>query len=97
MRQAQVPLVSRDTCRQAYKDTGFIITERMRCAGFASGQIGTCQGDSGGGLVCPKNNKWYLMGIVSWAVGCARPNRYTVYADVLELKSWVQQTVGLRR
>ncbi|XP_078375353.1 trypsin-like isoform X2 [Oculina patagonica] len=95
LQQAQVPLVSRDTCQKAYDDlVGVTITERMRCAGPAAGKIGPCQADSGGPLVCPKNNKWYLMGITSWGVGCARENRYGVYADVLELKSWVQETIN---
>ncbi|XP_078373258.1 trypsin-like isoform X2 [Oculina patagonica] len=94
LQQAEVPLVSRDTCQQAYNDTGLIITERMRCAGFSQGGVDSCQGDSGGPLVCPRNNKWYLMGIISWGVGCARPNRFGVYSDMMVLTTWVEETIN---
>ena len=94
MQQAQVPLVPRDTCRRAYSDSGVEITERMRCAGFSQGGVDSCDSDSGGPLVCPSNNKWYLMGIVSWGVGCASPNRFGVYSDVFVLKTWVQDTIN---
>ena len=66
----------------------------MPCAGFPQGGVGSCQGDSGGPLVCPSNNKWYLMGTVTGGVGCARPNRFAVYADVLALKTWLQKTIN---
>ncbi|XP_020625538.1 testisin-like [Orbicella faveolata] len=94
LQQAQVPLVPRDTCQLAYSDLQSSITERMRCAGFSQGGVDACTGDSGGPLVCPSNNKWYLVGIVSWGFGCARPNRFGVYSDVLVLKSWVQETMN---
>ncbi|XP_020625594.1 plasma kallikrein-like [Orbicella faveolata] len=94
LQQAQVPLVPRDTCRRAYSDLRLPITKRMRCAGFSQGGVDACKSDSGGPLVCPRNNKWYLMGIVSGGDGCARPNRFGVYSDVLALKPWVQQTIN---
>lgn len=94
LQQAKVPLVSRKTCQQGYSDLGYAITERMRCAGYAEGKIDACQGDSGGPLVCFKDHTWYLMGVVSWGVGCARKGRYGVYADMMEVKYWVQKTIN---
>lgn len=94
LQQAQVPLVSRDTCQKGYGDLEHPITTRMRCAGYAGGQIDSCKGDSGGPLVCVRNHKWYLMGVVSWGIGCAREGRYGVYADMMEVKYWVQKTIN---
>ncbi|XP_078358171.1 serine protease 33-like isoform X2 [Oculina patagonica] len=94
LQQAQVPLVSRDTCQRGYNDLGYTITTRMRCAGYTEGKIDACQGDSGGPLVCVRNDKWYLMGVVSWGVGCARRGRYGVYADMMDVKYWVQETIN---
>lgn len=94
LQQAKVPLISRDSCQAAYDDLGYTISARMRCAGYAKGGIDACQGDSGGPLVCSKNDKWYLTGAVSWGIGCAREGRYGVYADLMDLKYWVQQTIN---
>lgn len=92
--QAKVPLVSSKTCNDAYSDLGYTISSRMRCAGMAAGGIDACQGDSGGPLVCEKDKKFYLMGAISWGVGCARAKRYGVYADLMDLKYWVQEIIN---
>lgn len=94
LQQAKVPLVSRETCQEGYDDLGYKISTRMRCAGYSEGKIDACQGDSGGPLVCVRNDKWYLMGVISWGQGCARKGRYGVYADMMDLKFWVQQTIN---
>ncbi|XP_078342560.1 serine protease 1-like isoform X2 [Oculina patagonica] len=94
LQQAKIPLISRDSCQNAYRDLGYTISQRMRCAGYAKGGIDACQGDSGGPMVCSKNDKWYLMGAVSWGIGCAREGRYGVYADLMDLKYWVQETIN---
>lgn len=88
-------MISRDTCQEAYGDLGYTISSSMRCAGYAKEGIDACQGDSGGPMVSSKNDKWYLMGAVSWRIGCARKGRYGVYADMLDLKYWVQETINI--
>ena len=92
LQQVEVPLVSRDTCQKGYDDLGYTITTRMRCTGYSDGAIDACQGDSGGPLVCARNDQWFLMGAISWGIGCARKGRYGVYADLMDLKFWVQET-----
>ena len=93
--QAKVPLVDRQNCSATYAlHHGYTITERMRCAGLANGGIDACQGDSGGPLVCNRGSRWYLMGAVSWGVGCARSNAYGVYTDISKLKPWVVKTMN---
>lgn len=92
LQQATVPIVSHDTCQAAYPD--YNITPRMMCAGYASGGIDACQGDSGGPMACRRDKRhWYLGGVISWGLGCARPRSYGVYANVPLLASWVRTTL----
>lgn len=96
LKQAKLPLVSRDICKRSYKyirSIGYFVTKHMRCAGYKRGGVDACVGDSGGPLVCRKSRKWYLMGVVSWGAGCGEAGRYGVYADVLKLKRWIQRVI----
>lgn len=89
-----VPLISLQACQKSFDDLRYTLTTRMRCAGNGKGGIDACQGDSGGPLVCKTAaDTWEIAGVVSWGVGCGRKNRYGVYADMEDLKYWVQGTV----
>ena len=72
-----------------------MMTPDMFCAGVMAGGKDSCQGDSGGPLVSQDsdNNDYYsLIGVVSWGIGCAEPNKPGVYADVLSFMhdGWLQ-------
>ena len=85
--KVDVPLVSPERCEQAYSGQ---ITSRMVCAGYKKGGKDSCQGDSGGPLlVRGPANFLFLGGVVSWGAGCARPDKYGVYADVKSGFSWI--------
>lgn len=90
LQKVNVPLVSKDTCNQNYKNT---ITDRMLCAGYPGGGKDSCQGDSGGPLVVRTAlGQTLLIGVVSWGEGCARANLPGVYAKVNEAITWIEQT-----
>ncbi|XP_065369002.1 trypsin-like [Calliphora vicina] len=81
---AHVPIVRHSTCRRLLGAEQ--ITRRMICAGFKKGGVDACKYDSGGPMVI--NRK--LVGIVSWGIGCAEPNKPGVYARVTELLPWIK-------
>ena len=87
--KADVPIIDRNKCSQSYGE----ISELKICAGYAQGRIDACQGDSGGPLVCSENGKAYLAGVVSYGLGCARPNYPGVYANVKAFMDWIETTI----
>ncbi|GJQ82344.1 hypothetical protein Trydic_g5054 [Trypoxylus dichotomus] len=90
LQAVQVPLVGQEECRAAYGGINEV-TDRMLCAGVVDGGKDACQGDSGG----PLTVDGVLVGVVSWGVGCARPEYPGVYANVAELHSFVREVAGV--
>ncbi|KAL1782555.1 serine protease 42 [Sigmodon hispidus] len=60
--------------------------------GMICGYKGTgkdsCQGDSGGPFSCEFNDLWVQVGVVSWGIGCGRPEHPGVYTDVAFYSNW---------
>ena len=92
LQKVNVPYVSLADCELSYPGD---ITSQMLCAGFPEGGKDSCQGDSGGPLVGYQNGDAYLVGVVSWGRGCARPRYYGVYANVAAQWHWIIQETGL--
>lgn len=88
LRQVTLPIVSRASCQSAYGSSQ--VTTNMVCAGVTAGGIDSCQGDSGG----PLTVSGVLIGIVSWGIGCARPNYPGVYTRVGNYVSWIASNAG---
>ena len=84
-----VPFVTKEACTAAYPDG---ITDSMICAGYPEGGKDSCQGDSGGPLMMGEGANRVLTGVVSWGEGCARPNKYGVYAKVNGALDWINKT-----
>lgn len=71
------------------------ITENMLCAGLPDGGKDSCQGDSGGFLGAPLGNGRYVqLGVVSWGVGCARPDLFGVYTRVSKYADWIASQIA---
>ena len=93
LRQVTLPIVSNTTANKA-QSYGGEITQEMLAAGFSTGGKDSCQGDSGGPLVIKENGQWLQVGVVSWGHGCARANKYGIYARVSKYVNWIEDRIG---
>jgi secreted trypsin-like serine protease len=62
------------------------------CAG--TGGTDACQGDSGGPLVLRAGEAPVQVGVVSWGLGCGRPENPGVYMRVSAYADWIAGVVG---
>uniref|UniRef100_A0A182P1W8 trypsin n=1 Tax=Anopheles epiroticus TaxID=199890 RepID=A0A182P1W8_9DIPT len=90
LREVVLPIVSQRVCRKAYEGTDEI-TARMLCAGYPEGMRDACDGDSGGPLIC----RGIQAGVISWAIGCAQPNKYGVYSSIAQGLDWIRNHTGI--
>ncbi|KAJ8711194.1 hypothetical protein PYW07_008436 [Mythimna separata] len=94
----QMGVVDQETCIGSYADFFRLYTsERTYCAGYRN-HGAACNGDSGGGMVFPKGDSWYLRGVVSLSVarqgtiGCD-PSHYVIFTDVAKFRHWIQDNI----
>ncbi|KAK2857213.1 hypothetical protein Q5P01_005948 [Channa striata] len=86
LRRLKVPRIRTQQCVQ---ESGVVLTENMFCAGYIEGLQDSCKGDSGGPLVTQYKKTAFLLGIVSWGKGCARPGNYGIYTRVSNYLEWI--------
>jgi len=91
LRQANVPVVPQQECKNKYAKSGLVIDDTKICAG--RGVRDACQGDSGGPLLSRKlqGGRWAVVGVTSWGKGCAKENFPGVYTRVDKYVDWIRQ------
>ncbi|XP_076456095.1 trypsin delta-like [Babylonia areolata] len=93
LQEVSKPILTDTECRSAYGSS--FDSSTMMCSGLLGvGGKDACQGDSGGPMVSYRNGAWELVGVVSWGYGCARPSYPGVYADVYNLRSWINSKIN---
>ncbi|XP_036135651.1 mastin-like [Molossus molossus] len=95
LQEVAVPLVGNEVCNRHYQNSsnivGQIIKDDMLCAGSEGRD--SCQGHSGGPLVCSWKCAWVQVGIVSWGDICGHRDFPGVYTRVMSYISWIRQYV----
>ncbi|XP_072028348.1 uncharacterized protein [Amphiura filiformis] len=98
LQEARLPLVPKVECHNQYNLSPLpsynVITDNMICAGTDDGSVDACQSDSGGPLVCQReSDKWHMVGVTSFGMGCGHPNFSGVYARVSRYREFILSVV----
>uniref|UniRef100_A0A8D1RGC4 Peptidase S1 domain-containing protein n=1 Tax=Sus scrofa TaxID=9823 RepID=A0A8D1RGC4_PIG len=96
LQEVQVGIINATMCNHLFSLPDFRrnIWGDMVCAGDPQGGKDACFGDSGGPLACKKKGLWYQIGVVSWGVGCGRPNRPGVYTNISMHYEWIRKIMA---
>merc|ERR1712002_893069 len=86
--EVDVTVTTNEVCNNVYGG----INDLHICA-MDSGKD-SCQGDSGGPLVVKENDRWTLIGVVSFGYGCAQPDIPGVYARVTQRMDWIKENTA---
>ncbi|KMQ96879.1 serine proteinase stubble [Lasius niger] len=96
LKEVDVPVVSNHACEQQMRRTrlgpSFNLHPGFVCAGGEEGKD-ACKGDGGGPMVCERQGRWQLTGVVSWGIGCGQVGVPGVYARVSYYLDWIRQIV----
>lgn len=84
--------LEREGLSQAYAEV-VVDPVTQLCAG--NGGTDACQGDSGGPLVLRTASGPVQVGVISWGLGCARPENPGVYMRVSAYAGWIGGITGL--
>ena len=99
LRELEVPVLSNRECERLYSEAGWPqhIPRMFLCAGYAEGGRDSCDGDSGGPLVMKlgDDERWWLVGVISWGIGCGEKNQPGVMIRVAEYSQWIEKYVHL--
>ncbi|XP_018019458.1 chymotrypsin-like elastase family member 2A [Hyalella azteca] len=94
LRSVELLLVDKDLCRLLYSGvSNAVVGEAMFCA-YADGKD-ACQGDSGGPFVRELSpDRFVQTGVVSYGLGCARPDTPGVYTNVSSYIAWLRDNTA---
>jgi V8-like Glu-specific endopeptidase len=89
-----VPIIHQSVCAKWYAEQDVRLSEGMLCAGYSEGKRDACQGDSGSGLFCRHSDtsQFFVAGLVSFGVQCAKPKLPGVYSSIPHYVDWINKT-----
>lgn len=90
LRRINVPIIQNPQCA-AY--SGLNLTDHMICAGYLQGNQDSCRGNDGSPLVTAFGSTHFLLGVLGWGRGCAKPGFYGLYTSPAHFSDWVYGTI----
>lgn len=91
-RHLSVRPISMSACQSVFPG---LIDPGMLCAFSAFNGIDVCEGFAGGPLmIADGKGRFKALGMVSWAEGCATPNKPTVYTHLSHYIPWIESKIG---
>ncbi len=104
----QISRIPEDKLEAAFdiltSNLGPALNDNMVCAGVASGERTSCNGDSGGPLMIKQaDGSWLQVGVVSWGRNplsgnstsrCGHPELYAVYTRLSNYYDWIGQKLS---
>ncbi|XP_043544524.1 granzyme A-like [Chiloscyllium plagiosum] len=94
LQQVKLKVIDRCICNsEEYYNRKPVVTKDMICVGDSKAQRDSCNGDSGGPLICNKKYK----GIVSYGRGCADPKKPGIYTLISKkYLDWIAKIIGVQ-
>ncbi|GIY49571.1 proclotting enzyme [Caerostris darwini] len=90
LRQVTIPVWDNNECDRTYRFER--INEAFMCAGSPENGEDACQGDSGGPLMTVNDDdRWEVIGIVSWGRRCGDPTYPGVYTRITSYLDWITE------
>nr|XP_012218723.1 PREDICTED: chymotrypsin-2-like [Linepithema humile] len=86
LQRVDIVIADQNYCSSKYRGMGYNVYATQVCAYDPRTEKGSCHGDSGGPLTVRGN----LVGLVSWANGCASTSYPTVYTRVPSYLDWIR-------
>jgi trypsin len=93
-----VPIISKESSENNKYFSNQIKNGMILAAKFfpnSNENIDSCYGDSGGPLLYVYNGVTYLVGLVSWGIGCAISGYPGVYTDVNYYRDWITRNADV--
>lgn len=89
--KAEIAIVDHQTCDNSFEHS---ITDNMICAGgMVPSKRDACTGDSGGPLMMESNERWTLIGVVSFGNDCASKGYPGIYTKVSNYYDWIYDNI----
>ncbi|NP_001089555.1 uncharacterized protein LOC734611 [Xenopus laevis] len=98
LQEASTELIPNSRCNQRNWYEG-LIKEYNLCAGYEQGGPDTCEGDSGGPLMCKRKQAktYFVVGIASWGGLCGHWHRNGVFTSTQYFKEWILDKIKNRK